>query len=98
EVARRVFDAPPGRTVAFVPEADLPADAGLRVVVGTGTPSAEGPLRTDKEQSWSFRTFGPMRVVSHQCGWGGPCTPQMPWNVVFSNPIDDEAFREDMIH
>ena len=27
-----------------------------------GTPSAEGPLKTKSAQSWSFRTYGPLRV------------------------------------
>src|SRR5215213_9515549 len=35
----------------------LPADAAIGVTVNKGTPSAEGPLTTTKEQAYGFRTF-----------------------------------------
>ena len=47
----------------------LPADAGINVSVGPGTPSAEGPRTTAAAQPFTFRTYGPLRVTDHRCGW-----------------------------
>ncbi|HYY58905.1 MAG TPA: Ig-like domain-containing protein, partial [Pyrinomonadaceae bacterium] len=68
-----------GRWMALRAAADdsggaLPADANIVVTVGPGTPSAEGPRTTAKAESFSFRTFGPLRVVKHECGYGQSCT------------------------
>ena len=83
-----------GRWLAFVPEAPLPADTAIAVTVGPGTPSAEGPRTTAKPQAWSFRTYGPLQVVEHRCGWNGQCPPVTPWQIQFSNPLDAAAFRK----
>ncbi|HET8675558.1 MAG TPA: Ig-like domain-containing protein, partial [Blastocatellia bacterium] len=40
----------------------LPADASVSVTIGPGTPSAEGPLKTTAPASFSFKTYGPLRV------------------------------------
>jgi alpha-2-macroglobulin len=89
--------APEGRWVAFRAAEPLAADAEVKVAVGPGTPSAEGPRRSEKPQPWTFRTYGPMRVTEHRCGWERSCPPHTPWNVVFSNPIDVKRFRKDMV-
>jgi uncharacterized protein YfaS (alpha-2-macroglobulin family) len=96
-VARIAAEAGEGRWLALraVP---LPADAAVTVTVGPGTPSAEGPRRTTEAQAWGFRTFGPLRVTGHECGWRkGECPPFTPWQIVFSNPIDAKAFHEEMV-
>jgi alpha-2-macroglobulin len=87
----------PGRSLAFRPEAALPADAEVTVTVPAGTPSAEGPKKTTKAQEWRFRTFGPMRVKSHRCGYKDQCPPYTPWQVEFTNPVDAKAFRKEMV-
>jgi hypothetical protein len=81
-----------GRWVAFRAQEPMPPDATVTVRFGPGLPSAEGPLETTKSQEFSFRTHGPLAVVRHQCGWDNNCPPLMPWNIEFSNPLDDEAF------
>ena len=96
--SRAAAAAGEGRFVAFRAGERLPADSPVTVTVGPGTPSAEGPRRTDKPQSWSFTTFGPLRITEHKCGWRpGECPPFTPWQIVFSNPIDDKAFRKEMV-
>ena len=60
--------------------------------MGAGTPSAEGPLTTPAAQSFSFRTYGPLRVTRSYCAWGSECPPMTPWYVEFSNPLDEAAF------
>ncbi|MET0555921.1 MAG: alpha-2-macroglobulin family protein [Vicinamibacteria bacterium] len=97
EVRALSAQAGEGRSVVFVPEAPLPADTAITVTVGPGTPSAEGPRTTAQAQSWSFRTFGALKVVEHRCGWNGQCPPGTPWQIRFSNPIDAAAFRRDMV-
>ena len=94
-VKRLVADAQPGRFLVFRTERPLPADSTVTVTVSRGTPSAEGPRRTVEDQSWSFRTYGPFRVKSHECGWGGRCAPFQPWRIELTNPVDAKTLRKD---
>jgi hypothetical protein len=96
-VARLVKDAARGRWVALAPTAPFPPDAAVEVSVGPGTPSAEGKRRTSESQSWSFRTYGPFRVKSHECGGGGRCTPLAPWRIETTNPVDPRSLRPDLV-
>ncbi len=85
------------RWLAFRPTEALPAGAEVTVVVPAGAPSAEGPKTTATDQTWSFRTFGPLRVSGHRCGWNDQCPPLSPWQIELSNPIDTKAFRKEMV-
>ncbi|HEX2205295.1 MAG TPA: MG2 domain-containing protein, partial [Longimicrobium sp.] len=77
-----------GRLVAFVPARPLPRDAQVTVTVGPGTPSLEGARRTEDEQRWRFRTYGPLRFEEQGCGAGNdPCPPGQPWYLRFNNPL-----------
>ena len=91
-VKRLVASATAGRWLALRAAAALPGDSSVSVTVGPGTPSAEGPRRTAAAQSFAFRTYGPLRVTQHRCGWQKTCTPYDQWNVTFSNNLDREAF------
>ena len=51
-----------GRYVAFRADALLPADTKIAVEVGPGTPSLEGPRATSSPQSFSFRTYAPLKI------------------------------------
>ncbi len=75
------------RVVAFATTSLLPKDATVKVTVAAGAPSAEGPLVTEKPQSWSFRTYPPLRVAEARCGWGNQCPPLSPWTVRMNNPL-----------
>lgn len=96
-VSRLARQAMAQRWLAFRSDDRLPSGANVTVTVGPGTPSAEGPKTTTKPQAWSFRTFGPLRIREHRCGWGDECRPGMAWSIGFSNPIDAEAFSSDMV-
>lgn len=88
----------PGRWLAFTPREPLPPDTDVSVVVGPGTPSAEGPLVTQSEQGFGFHTYAPLRIVDHGCSWGDrECRPLTPLYIEFNNPLDLDAFTEDMI-
>ncbi|MCI0489561.1 MAG: MG2 domain-containing protein [Blastocatellia bacterium] len=75
----------------------LPGDANINVSIGPGTPSAEGPRKTTDLQGFSFRTYGPLRVRSHECGYGDDCTPFAPWRIEFSNPLDEDSFQKSQV-
>jgi len=87
----------PERCVAFKATGPLPYDAQIQAIVPPGLPSAEGPLRSQKAQTYSFRTFGPLQVTQHRCGWRDECRPRTPWTIQFNNQLDQDAFREDWV-
>ncbi len=99
-------DFPPGRWLAFRAvnpdgsvENALPAASTITVSVNAGTPSAEGPLRTEKAQTFSFKTYGPFKFSKAFCGWADNknCTPTHDWYLEFNNPIDAAKFTKDMV-
>jgi len=78
-----------GRWLAFKPEQPFPGDTTVTVNIGPGTPSAEGPLATQEVQSFSFQTYGALRITNSYCGWGGgECRPGQQLVVEFNNPLD----------
>ena len=97
-VSRMVDDAMEGRWLAFRSQEPLPADTTITVDIGPGTPSAEGPLKTESGQGFSFYTYPPLRVQEHGCSWGGPkCRPLTPLFIRFNNPLDTDAYQEGML-
>ncbi len=82
------------RTVVFQSTRRLPPDTTVTVRVGPGTPSAEGPRKTETAQAFDFRTFGPFTKTASSCGWRGACRPLQPWSISFSNPLDHDLFEE----
>ncbi|MFL6332226.1 MAG: DUF6049 family protein [Pyrinomonadaceae bacterium] len=91
-VKRLAANATQGRWLAVRAAETLPSDSPVSVTVGAGTPSAEGPRTTTAAQGFAFRTYGPLRVTEHRCGWQKRCTPYDQWYVTFSNRLDSEAF------
>ncbi|MEM7160650.1 MAG: alpha-2-macroglobulin family protein [Myxococcota bacterium] len=96
-VQQLVAQQQPGRWLAFVPESPLPNDSKVTVTLEAGLPSAEGPLTTLEPQQFRFRIFGRMKVVEHQCGYGGRCAPGFPLTIRFSNRVDAEEFDQAMV-
>ncbi len=98
--------AQPKRWLAFravtnenLTENALPADAPITVNVQKGTPSAEGPIPTAKDQVYSFRTYGAMKYVSGWCSYQGSkiCSPFDTWYMQFTNSIDAANFAKEMV-
>jgi alpha-2-macroglobulin len=81
-------EAGDGRWVALRPVRPLPRAADVRVSIGAGALSAEGPRATTVTQELRFRTYGPLRIASHTCGYGGECGPGQPWQIRFTNRLD----------
>ncbi len=87
-----------GRWLVLRAQDDFPKDTTVTVNFLPGTPSAEGPRVTEKAQSFSFQTYGPLRIIRSQCAWGGnECPPFTPWSVIFSNPLDASRFDPSLI-
>lgn len=98
--------AQPGRWLAFravnsdgLTENALPPASGISVTVEAGTPSAEGPLTTQKAQSFGFQTFGPLGFSGGYCGWrdNKNCSPFEAWYLEFNNSLDGSNFTKEMI-
>jgi len=97
-VSQRIKSAEEGRWLAFRALEPLPPDTGISVVIKAGTPSEEGPLVTESDQSYSFSTYAPLRVEEHGCSWGDePCRPLTPLYIRFNNPIDMDAYDGSMV-
>jgi alpha-2-macroglobulin len=97
-VSRLAENANEGRWLALAAVEPLPVDSGISITIGPGTPSAEGPLRTEQAQSYSFRTYAPLRIVDHGCSWwNDDCPPLTPFYIEFNNPIAPEYYREGML-
>jgi alpha-2-macroglobulin len=75
----------------------LPSGSSVKVTIGPGTPSAEGPRTTTASQSFGFRTYGPLRVTEHRCGYRDECSPFDQWSVQFTNPIDASSFEQSQV-
>ncbi len=98
QVSRLAEFAREGYWLALRSEQPLPSDAQIDVTVGPDTPSAEGPRLTTEAQSFNFRTYPPLRLERHTCGWSeDDCPPLTPFHIEFNNPLDTAAFSETMI-
>lgn len=61
-----VFRALPSTSDSSMP---LPLDSQIKVTIGPEIQSEEGPLPSTKEFSFSFRTYGPLKIVKSGCGY-----------------------------
>ncbi len=94
----RIDNVEDGRWLAFKALEQLPADTNISIRVAKGTPSAEGPLLTVSDQSYSFYTYAPLAIAEHGCSWGDdPCRPLTPLYIRFNNPIDLDFYDESML-
>jgi len=97
-LSSRIKNAGDGRWMAFRVLEPLPPDTSIIVRVKQGTPSAEGPLVTLQDQTYSFHTYSPLKIVEHGCSWGGDdCRPLTPLYIRFNNPIDLDSYDESML-
>lgn len=96
-VSRLLEQGRPERQFAFRAQDVLPQDTPFTLEIGPGTPSAEGPLLSSTAQTYSFRTYAPLRVVEHYCGWGDECPPLAPFTIIFNNSLDTDKFAAEMV-
>ena len=86
-----------GRWIAFRAADEFPTDTQVKMTVTKGTPSAEGPNKTTDDQTTSFRTYAPLKIVRAECGWSGNCPPGQAFSIQFNNPLDLDAFDDAQI-
>lgn len=98
--------AQPGRWLAFRAvnsdggtENALPAASPITVNIQKGTPSAEGPLTTAVDQTFTFQTYGPFKFKRGICSYEGAktCSPFDQWMLEFTNQVDATKLDKSMI-
>ena len=98
QVSSLTSNANEGRWLAVKALEPLPKDSHISIVIGTGTPSAEGPLVTTAQQSFTFYTYPPLKITDHGCSWSyNDCYPLSPFYIRFNNPIDPDKYEDSMI-
>ncbi len=98
DIKQLVEGAQESRWLAFRATQSFPTETNISVVVKAGMPSAEGPLTTTEDQSFSFDTYAPLRIEEHRCSWyDDRCPPLTPFIIRFNNPLDVSLFSEDML-
>lgn len=96
--ARRLLDgAAKDRWIALVPKKPLPKDTAFRVVLEAAAPSAEGPRLTTGDQAFSLRTFAPLRIERHRCGYNDQCPPGADWRIDFNNPLAEDSIDPEQV-
>ncbi|MBA3549040.1 MAG: Ig-like domain-containing protein, partial [Nannocystis sp.] len=89
----------PGRWLVVQADQALPPASEIKVVLAAGLPSAEGPRKTTAPQEFTFQTFGPLKLVSAECGWGQPdCPPGAPLRFSFTTELDARKFKKEWVH
>jgi hypothetical protein len=86
----------PGDETLFeiAPRKRLPIDAEIRLTIGKSLKGREGPLDAGKAATYSFETFGPIKVKSSRCGYTDQsdvrCSPDADYlEIVLSNPVEE---------
>ena len=87
----------PDRCMAIKAVKPLPKATNVTITVQRGAPSAEGPLKTTKDQKFAFVTYGPFFVTRIEC-WSDPCSPESPVTLQLSNPLDLATYKDGMVH
>jgi uncharacterized protein YfaS (alpha-2-macroglobulin family) len=80
------------RWLAFRAVDAFEPDTALRIEIGPGTPSAEGPRTTSDAGSFTARTYAPLRIDDWSCRGDHRCDPGRQLSIHFNNPLDVEAF------
>lgn len=87
-----------GCWLAFRATKAFPVEALISVVIGPGTPSAEGPLLTTEAQSFQFKTYAPLQAsANYSSRRDGTYQPLSPLIVRFNNLLDFASFDESMV-
>src|SRR5262245_9023518 len=75
----------------------LPGSTRFTVTIDPGMPSAEGPRKTIKPQSFSFSTYTPLALKSYRCGYENRCEPGFPFNLEFNNALAQQTIDKNKI-
>lgn len=98
QLQEHLKNAVEGRWLAFRPDEPLESSSNYSLIVGPGTPSAEGPLVNKAVQNYSFKTYEPLAISDYYCYWNNEsCPPFSPLTMEFNNELDQELFKEEWI-
>jgi uncharacterized protein YfaS (alpha-2-macroglobulin family) len=78
------------RNVYLKPTEKLPLDAEVTCVLPRGFVGAEGPQPSAADQSFTFRTYGPLQLTDLRCQWSKECPPGTPLQAVFNNALAED--------
>jgi len=82
--------------VHLVPDAPLPLDTEVELVVGEDLHTTEGPLASRDAKTLSMATYGPLEVTELRCYDGAPgrrCASDTPLSLSFSNAVKVKDLR-----
>jgi uncharacterized protein YfaS (alpha-2-macroglobulin family) len=82
--------------VEVQPRRPLPLGARIELRIDSGLKGSEGPRPLAAPFTWSFRTYGPLRVVGIECNVRpklASCDPDGSLWVELSNPVKTSEFR-----
>ncbi|MHB2019324.1 MAG: Ig-like domain-containing protein, partial [Candidatus Xenobia bacterium] len=96
ELKLLVANAIKNRWIAFQATQKLQPGTTYTVQIGPGTPSLEGPRRTEQVQSFSIHTYDPLSIVGYS-GDNYPVPPLQSWSINFNNPLEVKAFQKSMV-
>jgi uncharacterized protein YfaS (alpha-2-macroglobulin family) len=91
-------------TLIAPPSGGWPAAATIDITLPKGAPSREGPRLSEHASKRSFTVAPAFVVRGIDCGWWGTapkltrtCPALSTVDVAFSNPLDEKAFRAEMV-
>ncbi|MFH2009222.1 MAG: alpha-2-macroglobulin family protein [bacterium] len=79
------------RFVAFVATERLQPATSYKVTVGPGTPSVEGPRKTEEAQTFDLRTYEPLKLEWANCQLTRACRPPGSLMMRFNNELDEKS-------
>lgn len=96
-ILNMIDGAEEGRWMTVIPSQPLPKDSHIQVVLEKGAPSEEGPRTTPADQSLTFATYSPLKVVDQNGTPENKCRPLSSLWMRFNNPLDEEKFKPSMV-
>jgi hypothetical protein len=96
-IGNRVDGLLEGRWLAFRAVDAFEPDRALVIRVGPDTPSAEGPRPTTVADTYTARTYAPLRIDDWSCRGEDRCEPGRSLYISFNNPLDLDAFDPAMV-
>lgn len=89
----RLGEVKPNYWLAFRTFELLPLNANVKVVFEKNLPSAEGNLASKKEQSFTFKTLTPFKLLEKSCGYNQKpeeCEPSGDFSLKFNRSFSAE--------
>lgn len=83
------------RAVVFRPRDLLPHAAPVAVQVGPRIPSAEGPLLSEHQNTYNFRTYGELQLMRYTTEKDGVLQPHQSFRATFNNDLVSDALAQD---